>query len=154
VAGLVAITPCAGFVGGLAALPIGLVAGVVCFLAIQLKFRLGYDDALDVVGVHMVGGIIGGLLLGLFADPKAVDGTFEPGAFFGGGPSLLGEQALSIGVVLVWSFGVTFALAKILDAVIGLRVGIEDELVGLDQSQHAEGAYNLAPTGLTMDRTH
>ena len=99
VAGLVAITPCAGFVGGLAPIVIGGVAGVVCYLAIRLKFRFGYDDSLDVVAVHLVGGIIGSVLLGLFAD-AAVNPAGKDGVFFGGGWSLFGEQVLAVGVVL------------------------------------------------------
>ena len=125
VAGLVAITPAAGFVGGLAGIVFGAVAGVVCYLAIQLKYRFGYDDSLDVVGVHMVGGIIGGVLIGFFADSTIIgrtEGDFLDGVFFGGGTELLVEQVLSIVVVLVYSFVVTFALAKLLDTVIGLRV--------------------------------
>jgi Amt family ammonium transporter len=151
VAGLVAITPCAGFVGGLAAIPIGAAAGVICYFAIQLKYRLGYDDALDVVGVHMVGGIVGGVLLGFFADPSAVGGDFDEGVFFGGG-KLLVEQVLSIVIVLAFSFVVTFVIAKVLDVTIGLRVSPDEERAGLDQAEHAEAAYNLATTGLTMDR--
>jgi Amt family ammonium transporter len=151
VAGLVAITPCAGFVGGLAAIPIGAAAGVVCYFAIQLKYRLGYDDALDVVGVHMVGGIVGGVLLGFFADPSAVGGDFDKGVFFGGG-KLLVEQVLSIVVVLAFSFVVSYAIAKVLDVTMGLRVSADEERAGLDQAEHAEAAYNLATTGLTMDR--
>jgi Amt family ammonium transporter len=154
VAGLVAITPCAGFVGGLASIPIGLVAGVACFYAIQLKFRFGYDDALDVVGVHMVGGIIGGVLLGFFADANVNEGIAKEGVFFGGGADLLLEQLLSIVVVLVFSFVVTFVIAKVIDALIGLRVTDEHEQTGLDQSEHAEAAYNLASSGFHMDRVH
>jgi ammonium transporter, Amt family len=154
VAGLVAITPCAGFVGGLASIPIGLAAGVVCYFAIQLKFRFGYDDALDVVGVHMVGGIVGGLLLGLFADAKVNEGITKEGLFFGGGIDLLAEQLLSIVVVLVFSFVVTTVIARVLDAVMGLRVDEEEEQTGLDQSEHAETAYNLASSGFHMDRVH
>jgi Amt family ammonium transporter len=147
VAGLVAITPCAGFVPTLASIPIGLIAGVVCFLAIQLKYRFGYDDALDVVGVHMIGGIIGGLLLGLFADKSINAGIKYEGLFIGGSGRLLAEQLLSIGVVLVWSFGATSVIVKVLDKVMGLRVSEEDEALGLDRSEHAETAYNLALTG-------
>ncbi len=154
VAGLVAITPCAGYVGGLASIPIGLIAGIVCFYAIQLKFKFGYDDALDVVGVHMVGGIIGGVLLGFFADAKVNEGIAHEGVFFGGGATLLIEQILSIVVVLVFSFVVTFIIAKVIDALIGLRAGDEDEFSGLDQTQHAESAYNLASSGMSMDRVH
>src|SRR5947209_15617831 len=110
VAGLVAITPCAGFVGGLAPVVIGGIAGAVCFLAISLKFRFGYDDSLDVVAVHLVGGIIGSLLLGFFAD-KAVNGAGHDGVFLGGGLHLLGEQALAVIVTLVFSFVVSWVLA-------------------------------------------
>jgi len=147
VAGLVAITPCAGFVPTLASIPIGLIAGVVCFLAIQLKYRFGYDDALDVVGVHMIGGIVGGLLLGLFADKSINPGIKYEGLIIGGSGRLLVEQVFSIVVVLVWSFGATFAIVKVLDKVMGLRVSDEDEEVGLDRSEHAETAYNLGLTG-------
>ena len=154
VAGLVAITPCAGYVGGLASIPIGLAAGVICFLALQLKFRFGYDDALDVVGVHMVGGIVGGVLLGFFADATANDAIAKEGVFFGGGADLLLEQLLAIVAVLAWSFALTFAIAKLIDAVMGLRVDDDAELSGLDQSEHAETAYNLASSGFSMDRVH
>ena len=142
VAGLVAITPCAGFVSSMSSIPIGLIAGVLCFLAIQLKYKFGYDDALDVVGVHLVGGIVGGLLLGFFADNDIKEVTHE-GLFAGGGGRLLGEQALSIVVVLAWSFVATFVIVKVLDAVMGLRVSSESEVLGLDRSEHAETAYNL-----------
>jgi Amt family ammonium transporter len=141
VAGLVAITPCAGFVGGLSPVIIGFVAGAVCFLAIQLKFRFGYDDALDVVGVHLVGGIVGSLLLGVFAD-KAVNALGADGMFFGGGVSLLGKQLLAVVATLVWSFVLSLVLAKIIDATIGLRVTPDQEAEGLDLTQHSETAYS------------
>ena len=119
-------------------------AGVVCFLAIQLKFRYGYDDSLDVVGVHLVGGVVGGVLLGFFADVNAIpDGDFIEGVFFGGG-ELLWNQVLSIAVVAAYSFAVTFVIAKVLDSTLGLRASDEDERTGLDQSQHAESAYNFS----------
>ncbi|MCB0994535.1 MAG: ammonium transporter [Acidimicrobiales bacterium] len=141
VAALVAITPAAGFVGGLASIVFGAVAGVVCFLAIRLKFRFGYDDSLDVVGVHLVGGILGGVLLGFFADGSAIPGAEYPdGVFFGGGELLL-DQVVSIVVVLAYSFAITFVIAKVLDATMGIRASAEDETVGLDQTQHAETAY-------------
>jgi Amt family ammonium transporter len=146
VAGLVAVTPCAGFVGTFSAIVIGFVAGVVCFLAIQLKFRFRYDDALDVVGVHLVGGILGSLLLGLFAD-TAVNHLGADGLFLGGGLSLLGKQLLAVGVTLAWSFVITFALAKAIDATIGLRVTPDQEAEGLDVTQHAEAAYALGDFG-------
>ncbi len=140
VAGLVAITPCAGFVGGAAPIIIGLVAGAVCYLALTLKTRFNFDDSLDVVAVHLVGGILGALLLGFFSDTKVNSLGFD-GVLFGGGSKLLVNQLIAIGATFVFSFAITWAAAKILDATIGLRVSAEDELVGLDQSQHAESAY-------------
>jgi Amt family ammonium transporter len=141
VAALVAITPAAGFVGTMHSFVFGAAAGAICFFAIQAKFRFGFDDSLDVVGIHLVGGIVGGILLGFFADSSAVPGgDFIDGVFFGGG-ILLWNQALSIGVVLVYSFVVTFVIAKFLDSVMGLRVSVETELMGLDQSDHGEAAY-------------
>jgi Amt family ammonium transporter len=140
VAGLVAITPCAGFVGGMAPIFIGLIAGAICYLALTLKTRFKFDDSLDVIAVHLVGGIIGALLLGLFADMKVNSLGFD-GVLFGGGSKLLVNQLIAIGATFVFSFVVTWVVAKILDATIGLRVNQEDELVGLDQSQHAESAY-------------
>ena len=105
VAGLVAITPAAGFVSGVGPLVIGAVAGVVCCFAVRLKTKAGYDDALDVVGVHFVGGLVGSLLIGFFANPEFFEArTFKAGLFYGGGSSLLGEQALANGVAIVWSF--------------------------------------------------
>jgi len=144
VAGLVAITPCAGFVGGLAPVVIGALAGGVCFLAIQLKFRFGYDDSLDVVAVHLVGGILGSVLLGLFAD-DAVNPAGKDGAFFGGGWGLFGEQVLAVGVVLVFSFVVSGLIGGVLKAALpgGIRVSEDDEAAGLDTTQHAETGYAL-----------
>jgi Amt family ammonium transporter len=147
VAGLVAITPCAGFVGGLSAVAIGFAAGVACFLAIQLKFRFGYDDALDVVGVHLVGGIVGSLLLGLFAS-KGVNALGADGLFFGGGLSLLGKQLLAVAATIVWSFVISFALAKGIAATMGLRVPPDDEAEGLDVTQHSETAYAYGELGM------
>jgi len=142
VAGLVAITPCAGFVGGMAPVAIGAIAGAVCFLAIGLKTRFGYDDSLDVVGVHLVGGLVGSLLLGLFAD-KSATGFGADGLFFGGGAGLLGDQTVASFATLTFSFVVSFVIAKVLDLVIGIRATSEDEETGLDLSQHAETAYSL-----------
>jgi ammonium transporter, Amt family len=146
VAGLVAITPCAGFVGGVAPLVIGFVAGVVCFLAIQLKFKLGYDDSLDVVGVHLVGGIVGSLLLGLFAD-SAVNPAAVDGALLGGGLGLLGKQAVAVGATIVWSGAISFLLAKVIAMTIGLRAEPDEETQGLDLTQHAETAYSFGEFG-------
>ena len=147
VAGLVAITPCAGFVSSFSSLIIGMVAGVLCFLAIQLKARLGYDDALDVVGVHLVGGLAGSLMLGLFAD-SGVNAAAADGLFTGGGASLLGEQFIAVGATIVWSFAVTFILAKVIDATIGIRVTPDDEAQGLDVTQHAETGYAYGELGM------
>jgi Amt family ammonium transporter len=140
VAGLVAITPCAGFVGGMAPIFIGLIAGAVCYLALTLKTRFNFDDSLDVIAVHLVGGIIGALLLGFFSDTKINSLGFD-GVLFGGGSKLLVNQLIAIGATFAFSFIVTWVVAKILDVTIGLRVSAEDELIGLDQSQHAESAY-------------
>ena len=146
VAGLVAITPCAGFVGGMSPIIIGFSAGVICFLAIQLKFKFGYDDSLDVVGVHLVGGIVGSLMVGIFAD-TAVNSLGADGLFAGGGASLLGKQAIAVGATLVWSFVISFILAKVIDATIGFRVTADDEATGLDLTQHAETAYSFGDLG-------
>jgi Amt family ammonium transporter len=140
VAGLVAITPCAGFVGGMAPIIIGLTAGAVCYLALALKNAFKFDDSLDVIAVHLVGGIVGAVLLGFFADTKVNSLGFD-GVFFGGGSKLLLNQFIAIGATFAFSFTVTYVVARIIDATIGLRVSAEDELVGLDQSQHAEAAY-------------
>lgn len=146
VAGLVAITPCAGFVGGLAPVFIGFVAGMVCLMAIQLKFRLGYDDSLDVVAVHLVGGIIGAVLLGFFAD-TAVNAGGADGVFFGGGATLLADQLVAIVATIGFSGVASLVLAKAVDATVGLRVPPDEEAAGLDTTQHAESAYNLGDFG-------
>jgi Amt family ammonium transporter len=144
VAGLVAITPCAGFVGGMAPIYIGLVTGAICYLAVNIKFRFGFDDALDVVGVHLVGGVVGSLLLGLFAD-KAINPGGRDGVFLGGGWGLMGDQLVAVVATLVYSFVVTYVLCLVLKAVLpgGLRVDEEDEEVGLDLSQHSEVGYSF-----------
>ncbi len=144
VAGLVAITPCAGFVGGLAPVVIGLLAGAICFLAIQLKFRFGYDDSLDVVAVHLVGGLLGSVLLGLFAD-ASINELGKDGAFFGGGWGLFGEQVLAVVVVMAFSFLVSLLIGMVLKAVLpkGIRVSEEEEFTGLDLTQHSETGYSL-----------
>jgi Amt family ammonium transporter len=149
VAGLVAITPCAGFVGGVSPLIIGFVAGVMCFLAIQLKFKLGYDDSLDVVGVHLVGGIVGSLLLGLFLDNNInpLGSAGSNGLFFGGGFTMLGNQALAMAATIVWSGVISFILAKVISVTIGLRCDDDEEIQGLDTSQHAETAYSFGELG-------
>ncbi|MEY3290774.1 MAG: ammonium transporter, partial [Actinomycetota bacterium] len=140
VAGLVAITPCAGFVGGMAPIIIGFVTGAVCYLALTLKTRFGFDDSLDVIAVHLVGGIMGALLLGLFSDTKVNSFGFD-GWLMGGGSSLMVDQIVAISATFAFSFIITWVVAKVLDKTIGIRVSADDELVGLDQSLHAESAY-------------
>ena len=144
VAGLVAITPCAGFVGGMSPIYIGLIAGAICALAVSLKFKFGYDDSLDVGGVHLVGGIVGSLLVGVFADTAfnsaGTDGLVESGKF-----DLLGEQALAVIVTMAWSFTVTAIIMLVLKNVLpkGIRASEEDEEAGLDLTQHSETGYSL-----------
>jgi ammonium transporter, Amt family len=143
VAGLVAITPCAGFVATVPAIIIGFLAGGLCLLAISLKNRFRYDDALDVVGVHLVGGLVGSVLLGFFADDKINSIVENKGVFIGGGGDLLVDQVVASLVTLVFSFVVSYIIAKVIDATVGLRVSPEAELEGLDKSQHAESGYAL-----------
>jgi Amt family ammonium transporter len=137
VAGLVAITPAAGFVGPAAAFVFGLLAGVVCYFAVSLKFRFGFDDSLDVVGVHMVGGIVGSLLLGVLAQ-ASVGGT--DGALFGE-VATLWYQFVGVVAVLVFSFVMSWLIAKLVDATVGLRASDQEEVQGLDLSVHEERAY-------------
>ncbi len=146
VAGMVAITPCAGFVPSMPALGIGLAAGVLCAFAVRLKFRLRYDDSLDVLGVHGIGGLVGMVLLGIFAS-RSVNPAGSNGLAFGGGFHLIGVELLASAVVLVWSFGVTWALAKVIDRLIGLRVPVEVEIQGLDIALHSESAYAVGGLG-------
>ena len=141
VAGLVAITPASGFVGPVSAIIIGLIAGGVCYSAIQLKARFRYDDSLDVVGVHGVGGTWGALATGLFAS-KAINSAGNDGLFFGNA-SLLGIQALSVVSAWIYSFVLTLIILKVLDWTMGLRVSDEHEISGLDLSQHGETGYNF-----------
>jgi Amt family ammonium transporter len=141
VAGLVAITPASGFVGPMPALLIGLGAGIFCYIGVFSKNRFGYDDSLDVVGVHGVGGTWGALATGLFAS-KLINDAGADGLFFGN-PALLGIQALAVVVTWVYAFLVTFILLKVLDWTMGLRVSEEGEETGLDLSQHSETGYNF-----------
>jgi len=139
VAGLVAITPASGFVGPMAALAIGVVAGAVCYAGVLAKSRLGYDDALDVVGVHGVGGTVGALLTGLFAS-VAVNAAGANGLFFGH-PVQLAIQSLAVLATIVYSFGMSFGLLKLVAATVGLRVSRDNEDTGLDLSEHSETGY-------------
>ncbi|MBJ7339128.1 ammonium transporter [Mycolicibacterium sp.] len=139
VAGLVAITPSCGTVNTLGAVVVGLAAGVVCSFAIGLKFRFSYDDSLDVVGVHFVGGVVGVLLIGLLATSVMTGGP--EGLFYGGGFAQLGKQLLGAVVVACYAFAVSYGLAKIIDRLMGFRLSAEDETTGVDFTQHAETAY-------------
>jgi Amt family ammonium transporter len=141
VAGLVAITPAAGFVGPMSAILIGIGAGVICYLAVLVKPRLGYDDSLDVVGVHCVGGVWGALATGLFAS-KLVNSAGADGLFYGN-PGQFLIQVIAVVVTMAFSFVVSYILFKILDATMGLRVTADDEVAGLDISEHQETGYSL-----------
>jgi Amt family ammonium transporter len=144
IAGLVAITPSCGAVSPVGALALGAVGGAVCALAVGLKYKLGYDDSLDVVGIHLVGGLTGTLLVGVLATSDAPNGV--DGLLYGGGLSLLGKQAVGAFAVLVYSFAVTWLIAKALDKTMGLRVHPEAEQEGVDVHLHAESAYDLTHT--------
>jgi len=139
VAGLVAITPSCGYVNTLGALLVGLAAGVLCSFAVGLKFKFNYDDSLDVVGVHFVGGVVGVLLIGLLATDVMTGGA--RGLFYGGGLVQLGKQALGMGAVALYAFAASFVLGKIIDKVMGFRVSPDEESGGIDFAQHAETAY-------------
>jgi Amt family ammonium transporter len=141
VAGLVAITPGSGFVGPLAALIIGALVSVICYGGIMLKSRLGYDDSLDVVGVHGLGGTWGALATGLFAS-KLINPSGADGLFFGN-PGLLWTQFLAVGITWIFAFVMTLIILKVVDIFIGLRVTDEDEEKGLDISQHNETGYSF-----------
>jgi len=141
VAGLVAITPAAGFVGPVSALTIGGLAGVICYMGVLAKSRLGYDDSLDVVGIHGLGGTWGALATGLFAS-KGVNPDGANGLFFGS-PGQLWIQFVSVLVTCVFAFVMTFIIIRVVDRTMGLRVSEEEEVRGLDITQHSETAYSL-----------
>jgi len=150
VVGLVAITPGAGYVSGMSPIAIGLIAGVICSFAVGLKTKAGYDDALDVVGVHFVGGLVGSVLIGVFANPEyftpaGEDLLFLEGIIYGGGTQLLFEQMLANGVAIVYSGLVTLAIMMALKVTIGVRVSEEIEDAGLDLAEHSETAYHDSP---------
>jgi ammonium transporter, Amt family len=143
VAGLVAITPACAFVDTWGALVIGVLAGAICALAIGLKYRLGYDDSLDVVAVHLVGGLAGTLLIGFLATTSVNDAGAD-GLFYGGGLSQLGKQAIAAGAVLGYSFLGALILGLIIKFTVGWRISREAEVTGIDESEHAETAYELS----------
>jgi Amt family ammonium transporter len=142
VAGLVAITPGAGFVSPLSAMAIGLVAGFVCFSAVSLKFRFGYDDSLDVVGVHLAGGIVGSVLLGVFAQSSIND--FVPDGLLFGGAAFFVKQVVAVLAVMAFTFVASYILARVVKAITGLRVDENQETEGLDISLHEERGYVLS----------
>lgn len=140
VAGLVAITPASGFVGPMPSIVIGLGAGVFCYLAVLWKSKLGYDDALDVVGIHGIGGVWGALATGLFAS-KAINAAGADGLFYGN-PAQLGIQVMAVVISVGFAFVGTFVILKLVDGVMGLCVSEDEERMGLDLSQHDERAYS------------
>jgi ammonium transporter, Amt family len=141
VAGLVAITPACSAVNPVGAILVGAIAGVLCALAVALKFRWGYDDSLDVVGVHLVGGIAGTLLIGILGTSKAPAGV--DGLLYGGGVDQLWRQAVAAGAVLVFSFVLAYLIGTIIDRTMGFRIDEEAEVTGVDLRTHAESAYEL-----------
>ncbi|GAC1650063.1 MAG: ammonium transporter [Mycobacterium sp.] len=150
VAGLVAITPSCGTVDTLGAALVGLAAGLICSFAVSAKFRFNYDDSLDVVGVHFVGGVIGVFLIGLLATDVMTHGAH--GLFYGGGFAQLGKQSLGIVVVALYAFAVSYLLGKAIDRFMGFRISAEDETSGVDFTQHAETAYAEAVYGYQPSR--
>ena len=145
VAGLVAITPACSAVSPIGAIAIGAIAGVLCALAVGLKYKLKYDDSLDVVGVHLVGGLVGTLLIGFLATEAAPAGV--NGLLYGGGTEQLGKQAIGAGAVLLYSFIATLVIALLIKVTIGLRISEDEEISGIDLAQHAESAYVLGESG-------
>jgi Amt family ammonium transporter len=145
VAGLVAITPSGGSCSPLGAIAIGVIAGVLCAMAVGLKYRFGYDDSLDVVGVHLVGGVIGSLLIGFFATGGGQSDA--QGLFYGGGLTQLWKQLAGVGAVLAYSLVASAILAFLIDKAIGMRVSEDDEVSGIDQVEHAETAYDFSGAG-------
>jgi Amt family ammonium transporter len=143
VAGLVGVTPAAGYVSGMAPIAIGALAGIASCFAVKVKYRFGYDDSLDVVGVHFVSGLVGSLAVGLFANPAFFGLDFGEGLFYGGGLSLLGEQLFANAAVAAYSFGVTLVILLALKRMIGIRVSEEVETAGIDRHLHNEIAYDF-----------
>ena len=143
IAGLVAITPACGCVAPWAAIVIGLIAGALCAFTVGLKFRLGFDDSLDVFGVHLVGGVVGCLALG-FVATKIANPAGKDGLFYGGGLTVLGVQSLGVVTVLIYSFVVTLAIGWVINKVMGFRVDQEAEVDGIDLDQHLETAYDFS----------
>ena len=152
VAGLVAITPSCGSLSPLGAVAMGLVAGAVCALAVGLKYRFGYDDSLDVVGVHLVGGIVGTLGIGLIATAAAPTGV--DGLLYGGGAGQLGRQVLGGGAVLLYAFVLSGIIGIVVDKLMGFRIDEDHEVSGIDLVVHAETAYDLHATAGARSSGH
>jgi Amt family ammonium transporter len=147
VAGLVAVTPACAFIVPWAAVLLGLLSGAICALAVGLKYRFGFDDSLDVVAVHLVGGIIGSLFLGFFATTRSGSAMLSEGLFYGGGFDQLGRQLLGVGSVLVYSLILTFVIGFAVDKTVGMKLDAEDQETGIDLVEHAETGYDLGTTG-------
>ena len=145
VAGLVAITPACSAVSPIGAIAIGAIAGVLCALAVGLKYKFKFDDSLDVVGVHLVGGLVGTLLIGILATEAAPAGV--NGLLYGGGTEQLGKQAIGAGAVLVYSLIATLIIAFLIKMTIGFRISEDAEVSGIDLAEHAESAYVLGESG-------
>jgi Amt family ammonium transporter len=153
IAGLVAITPACASVNPLGAIAVGIAAGALCAMAVGLKYRFGFDDSLDVVGVHLVGGVVGSLIIGFLATPT-VTGILTPeggdgaaGLFYGGGLDQLGKQAIATVAVGAYSFVLTYVIGKAIDKTMGFRIPVEDEINGIDQTVHAEAGYDFVGGG-------
>jgi Amt family ammonium transporter len=151
VAGLVAITPACASVNPVGAIILGILTGALCAVAVGLKYKLGFDDSLDVVGVHLVGGATGAILIGFLATPTVTgilgDGTGPTGLFFGGGVDQLWRQVLAVIAVGAYSFILTYIIGKIIDKTMGFRISIEEEITGIDTTVHAESGYDFTSTG-------
>ena len=142
ITGLVAITPACGAVTPVGAIILGLIAGAICPFAVGLKAKFGYDDSLDVVGVHLAGGIIGTLMIGFLASDSMPNAT--NGLFYGGGFDQLWRQAVAAGAVVVYSFVVAYIIAFALKKTMGIRISPEEEEKGIDTHVHRDAAYELA----------
>jgi ammonium transporter, Amt family len=143
IAGLVAITPACDVVSPLGAIAVGLLAGGACAFAVSLKYRLGYDDSLDVIGIHLVGGVVGSLIIGLLANAAVQPEGGVDGLLYGGGLDQLWRQAVAVLAVMAYSFVMSWILGTVVDKTIGFRVTDEEELAGVDEITHAETAYEL-----------
>ncbi|MEY9873787.1 Amt family ammonium transporter [Streptacidiphilus sp. MAP12-33] len=150
VAGLVGITPACAYISPLGSIALGLICGALCAWAISLKYRFGFDDSLDVVGVHAVGGAVGALLIGLLATGGG--GSTAKGLFYGGGFSQLGKQAIGVGAVGAYSFVLAWIIGTVIQKTIGFRVSEEVEIAGIDQAEHAESAYDFSAVGAALSK--